>query len=323
MKIMNRKKRQRGIALVLVLWATTLLTVIAASFVYSMRTDTRLGQNLSAQARAEAAADAGVQRALYEAFRPPVDMQRWRGDGLARQWEFGDARVTVTMLDVTGKIDLNTATDDLLKGLLKSVGLTEEQSVVLTDAIVDWRDEDELPRPRGAEAAQYQAAGLPFRPTNAPFENIEELQRVLGMTPALYASLEGALTVDSRQPGVNAAIAPRQVLLALAGATPEIVDMYLVARQDALIKNLPPPPFMAQATVVAGSEGSVYSIRAEAALPDGTRFVRETIAGVNPGAARKTTFYSWKEGQAAPRPLVYQDGVYQDGVRRDGAGFSY
>lgn len=306
MKPRNRKNRQRGIALVLVLWATTLLTVIAASFVYSMRTDTLLGQNLAGLARAEAAADAGVQRALYEAFRPPGDMLRWRGDGLPHRWDFGDARLTITMLEVTGKIDLNTATDDLLKGLLKSVGLTEEQSLALVDAIVDWRDEDDQPRPLGGEAVQYQAAGMPHRPTNAPFETIEELQRVLGMTPALYGSLEGALTVDSRQPGVNASIAPRPVLLALPGATPAIVDAYLLARQDALVRNMPPPPFMAQEAVVVASEGSAFIIRAEAALADGTLFVREAMAGVTPGAVRKVTFHSWKEGQAIPGPVIAQ-----------------
>lgn len=306
MKGMNRKKRQQGIALVLVLWATTLLTVIAASFVYSMRTDTLLGQNLAGIARAEAAADAGVQRAIYEAFRPPTDMQRWRGDGLPHQWEFGDAWLTITMLDVTGKIDINTATDDLLKGLLKSVGLTEEQSTILVDAIVDWRDEDELPRPKGAEAPQYQAANMKNRPSNSPFETIEELQRVLGMTPALYASLEGSLTVDSHQAGVNVAVAPRAVLLALPGATPEAVDNYLAVRQDALIRNLPPPPFMALATPVAANDGSVYSIRAEAVLQDGTLFVREAMVGVTPGAVRKVSFFSWKEGQAIPMPVIQQ-----------------
>ena len=61
---MINKKHQHGIALVLVLWATTLLTVIAASFAFSMRTDTLLGQNLAAAARAQAVADAGMQRAF-------------------------------------------------------------------------------------------------------------------------------------------------------------------------------------------------------------------------------------------------------------------
>jgi general secretion pathway protein K len=79
MKAVINKKHQHGIALVLVLWTTTLLTVIAASFAFSMRTDTLLAQNLAAAARAQVLADAGVQRALYEMFKPIGDLQRIRG----------------------------------------------------------------------------------------------------------------------------------------------------------------------------------------------------------------------------------------------------
>lgn len=304
MKAVINKKHQHGIALVLVLWATTLLTVIAASFAFSMRTDTLLAQNLAAAARAQAVADGGMQRAFYEMFKPASDLQRWKGDGVPHQWEFGGAKLNITLLDVSGKIDINSASDDLLKGLLKSVGLTDEESNVLLDAIVDWRDGDDLPRPKGAEVAEYKAAGLKYRPANAPFETVNELQRVLGMTPELYANLADALTVDSHQAGINAAIAPRKVLLALPGANVALVDAYLEARQEALLKNLPPPPFAPAAAVLAGDDGSVYSVRAEAALPDGTVFIRETVVKVDQGAVRKFVFFSWKEGEATPKLIV-------------------
>ncbi len=304
MKAMINKKHQHGIALVLVLWATTLLTVIAASFAFSMRTDTLLGQNLAAAARAQAVADAGMQRAFYEMFKPISDLQRWKGDGVPHQWEFGGAKLSISLLDVSGKIDLNSASDDLLKGLLKSVGLNDEESNILLDAIVDWRDDDDLPRPKGAEVAEYKAAGLKYRPANAPFETVNELQRVLGMTPELYANLADTLTVDSHQAGVNAAIAPRKVLLALPGANVALVDAYLLARQEALLKNLPPPPFAPGAAAVAGDDGSVYSVRAEAVSLDGTVFVREAVVKIDQGAVRKFVFFSWKEGAATLKPMV-------------------
>lgn len=298
------KKHQHGIALVLVLWSTTLLTVIAASFAFSMRTDILLAQNLAASARAQALADAGMQRAFYEMFKPIEDLQRWKGDGVRHQWEFGGAKLSISLLDVSGKIDINSASDSLLKGLLKSVGLNDEESTILLDVIADWRDSDELPRPKGAEVAEYKAAGLKYRPANAPFETVYELQRVLGMTPELYASLADALTVDSHQTGINAAIAPRKVLLALPGANAELVDAYLLARQEALLKKLPPPPFAPAASAVAGDDGSVYSVRAEAKLPDGTVFVREAVVKIDQGAVRKIVYFSWKEGEATLKPIV-------------------
>jgi general secretion pathway protein K len=292
---------QRGIALVLVLWAVTLLTVIAGGFAFSMRTSALVARNQAASAQSEALADAGVQRALYELFKPASDTQRWQGNGATHPWEFGGARIDVTIQDISGKIDLNTAVDDLLRGLLKNAGLNDEQTSAMLDAILDWRDEDDLRRPNGAEASDYQAAGLHYKPANAPFTTVDELRQVLGMTPDLYARVADALTVDSHQSGVNAAIASRQVLLALPGADAASVDAYMAERQAAWDSNQVPPPFPPAAALLAGNNGSVYSVRAEAVQPDGAAFIRVAVVSINPSAVRKVAFLSWKEGEATPK----------------------
>lgn len=300
MMISRTQRRQQGIALVLVLWMTTLLTVIAASFVFSMRTDTLLAQNLVSSARAQALAEAGVNRAFYELFKPTNDKQRWKADGMQHAWELGDAKIKVATQDVSGKIDLNTASDVLLKGLFKSVGVDENLSAALADAIMDWRDADELKRLNGAEAPEYQAAGLKYKPANGPFEIVEELQRVLGMTPEIYVKVVDALTVDSRQSGINPTIASKKVLMALPGVDEATVDNYIALRQQALEAELPPPPFP-QAGIMAGGNSSVYSVRAEAVMPDGAAFIRETVVKINRGATRKIVYLSWKDGEAASK----------------------
>jgi hypothetical protein len=121
------------------------------------------------------------------------------------------------------------------------------------------------------------------------------------MTPELYAMLEDALTVDSHQPGINAAIASRKVLLALPGADTATVDAYIAARQAAWDANQAPPPFPPAAAFVASNNGSVYSVRTEAVLPDGAAFIREAVVSINPSAVRKIAFLSWKEGEATPK----------------------
>ena len=47
-------RRQRGVALVLVMWVAILLTVIASAFMLEARTDTLVVRNSIAGARAEA-----------------------------------------------------------------------------------------------------------------------------------------------------------------------------------------------------------------------------------------------------------------------------
>lgn len=298
-----RQRRQRGVALVLVLLVTTLLTVVAASFAFSMRSDTLMGQNAVAAARAETLADAAVQRALFELFKPASDQRRWLGDGVAHPWDFDGAKIDITIEDISARIDLNSAADALLKGLLQSIGLDEERSSALLDAILDWRDSDDLRRLHGAEAADYKAAGLSYGPSNAPFATVDELQRVLGVTPALYAKLADALTVDSHQAGVNMAIASRKTLLAIPGVDPPAVDAYLALRRDALAAAAPVPPFPYAAGFMAGANGSVYSVRAAAALPDGAAFIREAVIRIATGAAtQRIAILSWKEGTRMPRP---------------------
>ncbi|MEO8740800.1 MAG: hypothetical protein ABI537_14005, partial [Casimicrobiaceae bacterium] len=199
--------------------------------------------------------------------------------------------------DESGKIDLNTAPDNLLKGLLQSAGgLDAESAARLVDAIGDWKDPDELRRPNGAEAPEYQAAGLKYAPANTFFETVAELQRVLGMTPALYAKLADSLTVHSRIAGVNPAFASRTTLLAVPGATAEIVDEYLLHRRDALAANLPVPPFPVPG--VAAGTINLWRIRAEVTMSDGVSFVREAV--IRPGDARRLlTIMEWSEGNGS------------------------
>lgn len=287
--------RQSGIALVIVLWVVTLLTVIATSFSYNARGQAVASGHLVARAQARALADAGVQRAVYELVRPVVEgAERWQADGQPHAFELGGGRVTVSLIDEAAYIDLNAAQDALLKGLLSSAGVEEGEAQVLLDAILDWRDGDELVRPSGAEREQYLAAGRTRLPANAAFRSVDELKAVLGMTDALYEQIAGALTVHSRQPGINAAQASRQVLLALPGAGAEAVDAYLAARQEELAAGLQAATF-APATAFTAGRGGVYRLRSEAGLADGTVFVREAVVRLTGDAKRPAATLAWAE----------------------------
>ncbi len=116
---------------------------------------------------------------------------------------FDGAEVTVRLSDESAKIDVNTANNELLKGLFRYAGVSEEDAAKLLDAVLDWRDPDSLKRPLGAEEPEYAQAGLKGRPANYPFQSTEELQLVLGMRPEVYQRIAPMITVYSRQSGVN------------------------------------------------------------------------------------------------------------------------
>jgi type II secretory pathway component PulK len=55
----------------------------------------------------------------------------------------------------------------------------------LADAILDFIDEDDDPRPAGAESDYYQSLTPPYRAKNGPIRSLDELLLVSGVTPRL------------------------------------------------------------------------------------------------------------------------------------------
>jgi general secretion pathway protein K len=295
---------QDGIALVLALWLTVLLTVLASGFAFSMRSEALAARNAVSLATARTSADGAVERTAFELLRPRV-ANAWTFDGQPHSWKDGDATIVVSAVDEASKIDINRASDLLLRNLLIVIGGADEASAMaLVDSIADWRDPDELRRPYGAEAPEYEAAGLKYRPTNTQFATASEVARVLGMTREVYDRIAPSITVYSRQPGINPATASRSVLLALPSATPELVDQFIENRAQALANRLPVPPFP-PAQAFGSGPVPVWRIHAEATLPDGVTFVREAVLRPSPDPRRPLITLAWSEpSRSAPAPSL-------------------
>jgi len=300
---------QRGIALILVLWLTILLTVIGSGFAFSMRSEALSARNALSLAQARAAADGAVERTVFELNRPRLAAaDAWVPNGQAHTWRDGDIVLTVSAVDESAKIDLNFAPDVLLRGLFANVGGADaEQTARLVDALADWRDRDDLRRPNGAEESDYLAAGLKYKPSNARFETVTELARVLGMTTALYVRVSGSLTVHARQGGINPATASREVLLALPYATAEAVDAFVAQRTAAIAARLPIPPFPPASGLAVGANPT-WRIRAKAEAADGVTFVREAVVRPSGDPRRPIVALAWLDETSAPLPGPAADG---------------
>jgi DNA uptake protein ComE-like DNA-binding protein len=101
----------------------------------------------------------------------------------------GEEEVVFGLIDEAAKLNVNTAPAE---SLAKLPGMTED----LAEAIVDFRDTDSDPQAYGAEDEYYGSLDPPYRAKNAPFESLEELLLVKGVTPTvLYGE-------DTNQNGV-------------------------------------------------------------------------------------------------------------------------
>ncbi len=193
-------RRQRGAALLMVLWLILLLGGLVAGYALSARVESLQGNGLGRELAAREAARAGVEFAVQRML-DPIPSRRWAADGRAYRFDFDGTRVDVEVRDETAKIDLNAAPPELLQAFFVALGEPRERAGKLAGAIIDWRDPDSLTQPGGgAEDADYAAAGLAWGAKDAPFASVAELEQVLGMRPALFAAAAPHLTVYTGSP---------------------------------------------------------------------------------------------------------------------------
>jgi general secretion pathway protein K len=287
----------RGIALVSVLWITGLLAIMAASFVSASRTEARLARNLLENARAEALADAGVQRAALGLLE--FDLERvWKPDGRVYRFALGDGDVQVSIRDEDGKIDINEGSIVLLAGLFTAVGLDPEAAQAIAERIGDYRDPDNDPEPFGAEDPAYRAAGLAAGAADRPFMSEAELVRVLGMTQELYERVRPHVTVHARSDSFDPTRATRRVLEALPGITPEIVERLLEARPgDDALEVTDDDAMLEQLDLYwLPSREAVFTIHAVGRTPGGGIFVREAVIELTGRPQQPFLVYAWRQG---------------------------
>jgi general secretion pathway protein K len=290
---------QRGIALVIVLWVIALLAVMAGGFAYSMRTHTRLTYNQLASAQARAVAEAGVQRAILEFLKS--DLERlWKADGTPHEWRLGDATADIAVQDESGKVDLNTGQEELLRGLLRVLGVDDKVLDALVDSIQDWKDADDLQRASGAELRQYEDTGLRYGPKNALFDSVEELQQVLGMNSALYQRLRPFITVHSQQPGINPLVAPREVLLAVPGWDATQVDAYLNLREQFVPGAPQPAPPPLPGGYLSARSTLTYEMSAIGRVPQGAIAIIRAVVRITRQPQYPASILAWREAEPLP-----------------------
>jgi general secretion pathway protein K len=182
------RRGERGLALIVVLWGVAALSLIAFAMLSSSMNAARIGHNAWAQIELETAADSAVQGSIYSLF-DTGNPQAF--DGTPRTTDAGGIQTTVAIQDESG-IDLNQAGRDLLAGYFKGAGV---------------------------EDADALAGRVVARRAQAPFQAVEDLAQVDGMTAELFARLAPGLTVYSHRTSLDLRTAPVIALKAIAGMT--------------------------------------------------------------------------------------------------------
>lgn len=284
---MNKCPDVNGIALILVLWILSLLTIIAIGMTTTLRTETVLAANQLNNARFRNLTEAGIQFAALNLLTPAsMDADQdtespklWLPDGKNHTWSLGGEVLDIRIINETSLIDLNSAERSLLVSLMNAAGLKDRDVDSLVDAILDWRDEDNLHLANGAEDADYAAAGRPYGAKDAPFDSVEELRQVLGFDRSIYELLAPALTVSSALPTPQIDFAPDLVRAAVEGISLEELQNRL--EEEAAVLNRPLQP--------RGRGGPLYRIQVRWQGPNGTTRTMEALARIQMGMVPPVT----------------------------------
>ncbi|MBI5074880.1 MAG: general secretion pathway protein GspK [Nitrospirae bacterium] len=244
---------ERGIALLMVLWVLTILTVIVFSFSYMARTEAYAALSFRQTVEKKFLAEAGIERGIAELFylnenrnAPTViaGSEVWRTDGRRYKLLTDNGYYTISIVNESGKVDINTTPELILKTLLLNLGVNADHTETIVDSIMDWKDPDNLHRLHGAEDDYYMSLPNPYKAKNAYFETLEELLLIKGMTPEILYGDRGKkgiidfLTVHSGAKQININAAPKEVLLAIPGITPELADALLAVRETREIQDI-------------------------------------------------------------------------------------
>ena len=297
-----------GMILIVVLWVLTALAVLTLSFSRESRIEVMTARNARAMEKAYYIARAGMENAIYQIMQKrmtsstqtaigaepdAIDLGKITGSFDGGFWQ-------VNVQDESGKVNINTVSEQQLGALILAAGIEEQYARILTDSILDWRETDSDPRPNGAKNDYYQSLDPPYTAKNNQFDAIEELLLVRGMTHDFFYGkpermqdgtveykygISRFFTVFTTRDQVNVNYAALPVLLSLPGMPPDAAQMIYQRRMvqpfqssAEISRDIPFPLGAGVLNQLTTAQTGIITLTAEA-HEEGSR-VRRTIRAV-------------------------------------------
>ena len=217
-------KRERGMALLLALWALFLLSAMVISWAIDINADLSVSGNSNRILEAEAMACSGAEVALHPAIKrtsPNLKRDVSGRTGYEAHISGEGGRLNLNWL-IAGE---NPARLEILRKYLEIKGVDLNERDRMIDCLLDWVDPDNLVRLNGAEDEGD------YRPANSLLTRLDQVKKIKGW--AEFTSQPGwddDLTLNSSGP-IDITWASREVLLALPGLTEPLVDAFLQIRR--------------------------------------------------------------------------------------------
>jgi len=297
-------RESEGFALLLVLWAVMILAVIAAAMLAGSNTAQLQAYGGVDLVRRTALEDAAIARAVAGAMADQtapttpggslnfMKTPRWQRDGTPQTISFEGHDITVAIEDESGKVDINAASKDTLTALLRTTDMSGADIEDLVNHIIDWRSDPKDSAKDNIIPVEYQGLGYAYHSRHAPFQSIDELRLVDGMSPEVYDQIAPGITVYSRQKAIDPNTAPLVALMTLPGLDREKAIDVIAGRARGIPYSPPPgqasgaspasatPANGVAAPATSGVIGHALTITAAIALDDKRLAIRHEVVRI-------------------------------------------
>lgn len=292
----NRRRAQRGSALLVVLLMLGMIAALAAAVSRSVSGAALEMSAAQLTARRESDLRSGIELGALAILRLGGAMR-----SAEASMSLHDRRIHVRVTNERARIDLNTASAAVLTALLVANGVIEGDANALAQSVIEWRGgsaSQQLTAPTGDDwrfSTLAKLGSMDPRPDSelrkAPQQTVGtrfflhpvQLTSVPGFSKALVSRILPFVTVANGSNQVDPYIASRGVLQALPGVSPATVDAFLSARdgnsgRELAVKLLGVPEGLVTSSAAAGwrieistveQGGRAYRSEAVVAVLDG------------------------------------------------------
>ena len=244
------RRRERGSALLTVLWLSAALAAIGMSVASTVRSETERTETNVDDTKAYFLARGGIERAAMHVFWSRMYSSEtgeplYYGPGMpTMDLAFPGGEVRVEIIPENSRLSLNGSLPVTLLRLLEALGVAPDRATQITAAIVDWRSPADPMHPSPFDAF-YSAQRPTFLARHASFQENEELLLVQGMTPDIYygtslagehAGLRDCVSVYGSFGGGEINTAQSATMIA-AGLTPDDAAAIVRLRREHPIAN--------------------------------------------------------------------------------------
>lgn len=228
----RHRRDERGFTLMLVLWLIVVLGTISATIVLRTREASALSGNVRARLVGRYAAESGITAATAEieaaldTRADTVDRLEYLNQlektiGRAGETNFGDATFAVSVVDISGRVDVGGADEEALARFL---GLFDPSSARSTAAAIRrYIDRGAVTAGPGSQSTSGGSALIAAR----QLRSLDELEQIPGVSLGLLRAAAPYLTVDG-DGKINRRTASDTVMVAATGSLQDEPSRVLV-----------------------------------------------------------------------------------------------